>query len=343
MRILFLNTGSGAHFRGVAGYLARHGHKIYLPAADRPRFEQAAGSISFWRPWQARGLDVVYLRIDGRPVRLPGRFPQLLFGLLRRLFGWIVVWEINAAPELIAYDGTELDRARLAQLERGLRRQARGVEVAICNTEGLCRFAHELGIARAVHVPLATTPALFTPSAHDSPRLEVCWLTGTSAVAWHDTDTVLAAAGQLRANPDVHFHVVGDCAPQPDSPNLTRHGRLEPAPLAALLQQMDVGIAVYRRDHWSRYGLFASPLKVFDYMAAGLLVVASPIEQVRSLIEQGAFVRATPFEDAAALAELLSGIQKDEAFLHGCQENVRQALDYYHWDRVGAVIEDLIR
>jgi len=353
MRILFLNTrlsgrstageGSGAHFRGVAEYLMRQGHQVFLPPADRLAFAQAVGAVSLWRPWQLARLDAIYIRIEGRPVRFPGRFPAAMFRLLKRLLRWHVIWEINAAPDLIAFNGGVLDETLRATLDRQMRAQARGVDVAICNTRGLCRFAQDIGIRRTVHIELGTWPAAIMPSRHASPRLEVCWLAGNSRVSWHDAATVLEAAQRLQSNPGIRFHFVGDFDPAPALPNVTYHGRVNPARMAELLQQMDVGLAIYGGEQWSRYGVFSSPLKVFDYMAAGLYVVASPIEQINTLIERGAGVTAAPFENAAALAGILSGLHKDAHFLQRCDDNTRLAREFYHWDRVGAMTDRVVR
>jgi glycosyltransferase involved in cell wall biosynthesis len=327
----------------VAGYLAGRGHAVLLPRRDRPFFAPAVGAVSFWRPWHWVRFDTVYVRIEGRPVRLPGRFPWAWFRMLKRLFGWTVVWEINAAPDLVAFDGARLDRARRAGLDRKLRRLALAADIAICNTAGLRRFAADLGIARAEHVALGTTPTRFLPSAHAAPRLEVCWITGNSAIGWHDGTTVLRAAELLQSDPGIHFHFVGDFAAGSKLPNVTVHGRVGSERLVELMQQMDVGLAVYGSDHWSRYGVFSSPLKVFDYLAAGLLVVASPIEQIETLIGKGAYALPVAFGDAEALAQILRGVRKDDEFLQRCRDNACLAHEFYHWGRVGARTEEVLQ
>jgi glycosyltransferase involved in cell wall biosynthesis len=50
-----------------------------------------------------------------------------------------------------------------------------------------------------------------------------------------------------------------------------------------VLASMDVGVAPYPR----RSNFYFSPLKVFEYMAAGLPVVASRVGQLAALIEDG--------------------------------------------------------
>jgi len=75
----------------------------------------------------------------------------------------------------------------------------------------------------------------------------------------------------------------------------------------ALLASMDVAVAPYP----PRSPFYFSPLKVYEYMAAGLPVVASRIGQLEQLLEDGACGILCPPGDPAALAEALDAVRSD--------------------------------
>src|SRR6185503_10228289 len=60
-------------------------------------------------------------------------------------------------------------------------------------------------------------------------------------------------------------------------------GAVLPAEVPSLLASMDIAVAPYPQlEHF-----YFSPLKVFEYMAAGLPVIASGIGQIKKVIEHG--------------------------------------------------------
>jgi teichuronic acid biosynthesis glycosyltransferase TuaH len=63
----------------------------------------------------------------------------------------------------------------------------------------------------------------------------------------------------------------------PDRPNVVRVGARPYAELPRWVQRFDVGVIPYRQD---RFNLAAAPLKVYEYLAAGVPVVSSPLPAV---------------------------------------------------------------
>ena len=65
-------------------------------------------------------------------------------------------------------------------------------------------------------------------------------------------------------------------------PNLHFHGQLAPAQVAAWQQSMDVLLAPYQRSvptvEWM------SPLKIFEYMASGVPMIASDLPVLREVL-----------------------------------------------------------
>lgn len=134
---------------------------------------------------------------------------------------------------------------------------------------------------------------------------------------WHGVDDLLAAfAGAADRLGDARLLIVGDgpmrerletqlaALPQSIARRIQLAGSVPPEAIPAQLAQMDVGVAPYPplRD------FYFCPLKVLEYLAAGLPVVASAQGDVPQLVADGRTGRLYPPGDrdrlAAALVEL---------------------------------------
>jgi glycosyltransferase involved in cell wall biosynthesis len=135
--------------------------------------------------------------------------------------------------------------------------------------------------------------------------------------AWNwrvDGDLVAAAAERL---PTFTFVVVGVArVPVPPAPNVHHVSAVPYAELPGYLQAGDVGIVPYRAG---AFNAASCPLKVYEYLASGLPVVASGVDTaglpsvlVRAVNDVDGFVRAV--EDLARRD--LRAACRDEAAKH---------------------------
>jgi glycosyltransferase involved in cell wall biosynthesis len=137
---------------------------------------------------------------------------------------------------------------------------------------------------------------------------------------WHGLEALLAAFAQLRERVSAaRLLLVGDGPERGlierqiavlglvDAVELT--GAVAPAAIPELLSRMDVATAPYP----ALDDCYFSPLKLFEYMAAGLPVVASRVGQVAAVIEHERNGLLCPPGDAAALAAALARLQADPA------------------------------
>jgi glycosyltransferase involved in cell wall biosynthesis len=106
----------------------------------------------------------------------------------------------------------------------------------------------------------------------------------------------------------------------------------------ALLATASIGLAPYAPD---APGYF-SPLKLFEYLAAGLAVVAGAIDGVREVVGDGQAVLVPP-GDPAALAEAVRDVAADARWRARLGEAGRALVAAEHtWDRRASRIFELV-
>jgi glycosyltransferase involved in cell wall biosynthesis len=166
---------------------------------------------------------------------------------------------------------------------------------------------------------------------------------------WHGLATLAEAFALFyRANPKSCLLIVGD-GPERErfQQDLAARGVREgayftgsvaPEEVPGLLASMDIGVAPYP----SSQGFYFSPLKVYEYLAAGLPVVASSIGQLADLIEDGVNGLLCPPGDAVALAGSMARLSCDPAWRKRLGQAARATVLRQHtWDRVVAHIVGL--
>ena len=85
-------------------------------------------------------------------------------------------------------------------------------------------------------------------------------------------------------------------------------GAVSPGIVPRLMASMDVAVAAYpKTEHF-----YDSPIKLFEYMASGLAVVASAIGQPGEIIKDGVNGKLCPPGDFVALSKVLDTLRKDE-------------------------------
>jgi len=234
-------------------------------------------------------MDVIYTRLEWAP---PGPARWAVSPYREILGSPLIVWEFNTVPEF----GLVLDNSQeaIAGAMATFKRYGQGCDLAICVSDALADYVRERFDLRCViTVPNGSDPNLFRPDCapvrrmqSNTPDLKVLWI-GSADLPWHNFELLRNTADYLWEHDErdqISFHVIGrgltDFRDMP--PNVNYYGLECYEQLPHWLSAMDVGLIIYR-DGPSYYG---SPLKLFDYMASGLAVVATDQPQVRAVFAE---------------------------------------------------------
>jgi glycosyltransferase involved in cell wall biosynthesis len=144
---------------------------------------------------------------------------------------------------------------------------------------------------------------------------------------WHRVDLLFQAAAELADIQPIQIVLAGDgpglttaldsAAACRLTDRVTALGAIAPDAIPALLARCDIGVL----PHSNEYG---DPMKLREYAAAGLAVVAPNLEPVREVVVDGETGLLFPPGDADALARTLARLAGDPAERHRIGEEARR-------------------
>ena len=264
--------------------------------------------------------------------------------------------ELNAALALeqASYRATGF-RDLAAQAERWILSQAE----AVLTVSALLRdHVVSLGLNPSrVHVfPNGVDPAMFRPGPPD-PRIRERWGLGNGPVLgfvgglrpWHGVRVLPTLLGRLiPRHENLRLVIIGD---GPLRGQLERELRdrglirsavftlsLPQEEVAELIRQFDVALAPYAQlDH----AFYFSPLKLFEYQACGIPVVAAGVGQIAEVVRDGQTGLLYPPNDTDALVsacdQLLANPALGQRLGKAAAEEVRGRYTWHH--NAAAVVE----
>jgi glycosyltransferase involved in cell wall biosynthesis len=180
----------------------------------------------------------------------------------------------------------------------------------------------------------------------------VMWVGGF--FPWHDLELLVASFAQVwQHQPAARLVLVGDGPTRPQTEKLVAEKGLQPAviltgaiPHSAVPEMVslaDVAVVPVSPVKASAGGT-GTPLKLFEYMAAGKAIVATAIDQAAAVIEEGYTGRLVAANDVGGFAEAIGALLSDPAERTRLGQNARRrAVEQYSWEEYTRRLEAIYR
>lgn len=267
---------------------------------------------------------------------------------LARKYSIPLVLEVNSP--LADEEEKYRDGSGFASLTRWAERRIwRGADLLIAVSEALLTHFEKAGVRRAKIqiLPNAVDTSLFRAGSEDA-SLRGQWnLDGRFVVgfvgsfkAWHGADFLVRTFARLwRDGSGCHLLLVGDGPMRPVLEQEIRRlgiqqavtlvGNVPHEDVPRYLALMDVAVAPYP----ALEDFYFSPLKLYEYMAAGRAVVASRIGQVAEVVTDGSTGFLYEPGDGEALLECLRRLRADDNLRRDLGRKARTACTNNTWKR----------
>ena len=216
---------------------------------------------------------------------------------LRKRFGLPMLSEVNAplVEERAKFDGISL--MKLARWSEAT--VWRGADYALPVTDVLADHVRRVGVPedRIVIIPNGIDPAVFRPDIEREEAKKLLGLGGKKILGftgfirpWHGLDRVIDFLATTEEGAGYHFLVVGDGPAREMLEDLARQrGVAERVTFAGIIGREDISRYVAAFDIALQPDVvpYASPLKLFEYMALGCAIVAPDTPNIREVLTDG--------------------------------------------------------
>lgn len=313
MRILYSHRiqsrdGQSVHIEELVSALRAAGHEVrvvgpgfYDPSDLGGESRVIAGVRALVPAWLAEVLELAYnVPAYRRLRRASDTFePDLIYerynlyflagAWLARRRGLPLYLEVNAP---IVAERTDHSGLRLRRLAHALERRVwRAADRVLAVTSVLKDRIAAQGVdpARIAVIPNGVDPAVFPERSLSSEPSDPVVLGFVGFVrAWHGLDAVIAALATYEGPPSVRLVIVGDGPASADleaqvdalgmRDRVVFTGVAPREVIPAIVEGFDIALQ-------PRVVAYASPLKVFEYMAAGRAIVAPDQPNIREVLQ----------------------------------------------------------
>jgi starch synthase len=361
------HTGGSVHVWEVAGGLASRGHEVHAVVTQRgdaPRQETRGGVVWHRVSWWPRGR-LFRFRAQGEVARIAHDVhPDVVMERYYNFGGeGVAVAARRGIPALLEVNSPirdhpgslkrSLDALTLVRpLERYRDRLCRKAAALVAPIpEIVPAFARE----KTETVTWGANVDVFVP---DGPRRETRRRLGAPEDAlvvvfsgsfrpWHGVHVLERAARRLERRGDLWFVLVGGGPPRKARGYRGRHLGTRPyEELPEILAACDVGVAPYdtARLGQLRLGFYWSPMKIFEYMAAGLPTLTIPRVPLTDIVRHGEEGLHFAEGDADDLARVIERLADEPGLRRRLGVGARRrVVEKYSWARHCEQLEGVLR
>ncbi|MDO4760914.1 MAG: glycosyltransferase family 4 protein [Corynebacterium sp.] len=341
---VFGTKGASVHIQEVIREMRAHGHDVTVFATRRGRDV----------PADLATLNVVEIPVGQGPaavreqeqIKASQRISQLIAEgdfecIYERYSLFSEVIADSSLPAILEVNAPLIDEQRTHRelvaedyAYRALSRQVSAALATICVSEPVREWVIALTGATTVYtVANGVNVHRITPQPVDEHAAPLVVFVGTLK-PWHGVDVLIEA--YAHAQSPWRLRIIGD---GPERENLERTaaqlgldvefvGAVAPEEIPAQLAGASIGVAPYPHDQ-----AYFSPLKVYEYMAAGLAVVASEIGQIPNVLADVGIL--VPPSDRQALATAIDQLATNPTTCAELGARARaRAVEKHSWSSV---------
>ena len=344
MKILYhhrtlAKDGMDVHIQELTSAFRQHGHELDIVG---PQMAQATNATSIsdakgpslvnrlrkaapaaaeelletlYSKWAERRLNAAFARLQ--PDIIYERYNLYLFagGALRKRTGAPLVMEVNAP---LAHERALHGRLALKEFAHNCEAKIwKQADLVLPVSDALADHVRRAGVPddRIMIIPNGVNPTRFNTSINGAPvrgklGLENKIVLGFTGFfrEWHALDKIIRALPEIRKTTDAHFLIVGEGPIRAEledlardlgvSENVTFYGRASRDEIATLIAAFDIALQPAVTP-------YASPLKLFEYLALGKAVIAPDQSNIRELVTHGEDAYLFAPDDETAIARAL--------------------------------------
>lgn len=285
----------------------------------------------------AGAVDAVYCRsvgIAGFALKLRRLFPRIKVAVeVHTLSGAAMAFNKEAFS-----DGQDWN-AKAARLDRREREVLPACDLLLPLTKGLAEDLEAAGVppARVRLSPDGVDPARWRGAFRaDGPLVYAGHL-----YPWKGAGVLVGMMRRLPGETLVvaggtpHEGDLGRLKAEADSAGVAERirflGFVEPGRVPEVVSEAAIGLLPLPDNPFARR--FTSPMKLFEYMAGGLAIVASDLPSLREVLRDGENALLVPPGDADALAAAVLRLRADPALARRLAEQALRDVQAYTWER----------
>ncbi|MFH1459643.1 MAG: glycosyltransferase [Candidatus Omnitrophota bacterium] len=342
-----VRASASVHGYYLARGLVDRGHKLLSCIGD-----ENPNCILY--PQSKPGMIKLILDADVLYVRIMSYFEHVCTWRMLRLFNLPVVWEIDAPLEeqYAFYEDKQAAKKELAW--QNLKRQffARFVDAGICVSDQMADYSKKfLKIKNSYTIPNGSNAQFFKKSKNKfkpqgwEGKFVIVWA-GNPTLPWQAMQLMFNVAQKIqKIDKDIMFVFISSELEYkfPEEDNIAVLTRINYLSLPNYLPFADICLCLYNSYDWCPWGFYNSPLKLFDYMAAGVAVIASNMGQIAQVIKDNKNGLLTDNQEDDIIKKIIK-LKEDRTLSKrigkAAEKNI---IEYYNWDRVAKETEEVLQ